>query len=197
MKVFLCFAFEKGELQRGHLSPDKESRELFAKYKGEALIIGVTDKRHCRVSSCPPLCPVPAASQQALLAPMLPPSPDPASSPLCLGLGVLGGARMDLPGSGRWGQGDRCPQGGCTHMAGGTMQGGCPLCPSANALLKGQEKYCQHSLPGAPALPRCSCWVRQDHGGNQMGENLVPEQPAIISFPAAAQPAPAARRAGS
>lgn len=31
MKVFLCFAFEKGELQRGHLSPDKESGELFAK----------------------------------------------------------------------------------------------------------------------------------------------------------------------
>lgn len=31
MKVFLCFAFEKRELQRGHLSPDKESGELFAK----------------------------------------------------------------------------------------------------------------------------------------------------------------------
>lgn len=69
MKVFLCFAFEKGELQRGHLSPDKESRELFAKCKGEALIIGVTDKRCCRVSSCPPPRPVSAAPRQLLASP--------------------------------------------------------------------------------------------------------------------------------
>lgn len=54
MKVFLCFAFEKGELQRGHLSPDKESRELFAKCRGETLITSMTDKHCCWVSSCPP-----------------------------------------------------------------------------------------------------------------------------------------------
>lgn len=69
MKVFLCFAFEKGELQRGHLSPDKESRQVFAKCKGEALIMGPTDKRRCRVSSCPPLHPVPAAPSKPQVAP--------------------------------------------------------------------------------------------------------------------------------
>lgn len=76
MKVFLCFAFEKGELQRGHLSPDKESRKLFAKCKGEALIIGVTDKRRCRgvLLPTPPPHPgsPPAAPGKPRVAPALP-----------------------------------------------------------------------------------------------------------------------------
>lgn len=145
MKVFLCFAFEKGELQRGHLSPDKESRELFAKWRGETLIISVTDKRCCW---CPPAHPEPCPSS-SWVAPV-PPWASPSSSLIsscarwtCGALGEGTGV-MDVP------RGMRVPSMGAPTWLEG--QHGVPHC-------------CPHYASTAhpvPAPPECSCGLRAD-----------------------------------
>lgn len=214
MKVFLCFAFEKGELQRGHLSPDKESCELFAKRKGEALIIGVTDKRCCRVSSCPPLRPVPAASPAApgkpgvapaLLSlppcrPQLLPRPPPSAvrgAGWCHG----GPAWLRVVGPGRWTSAAWVGLHRCCSQ--GDSVGGSPLCPqcvpSADALLNGWELRAGRSK--APLAPRpCpSAPVGRDKTvlETRRGEIWCLSRLGASLIPVAAQLAPAACRAGS
>lgn len=162
MKVFLCFAFEKGELQRGHLSPDKESRELFAKCKGEALIIGVTDKRRCRVSSCPPLRPGPAAPGKPWVAPA------PLSlRPRCPQLlprvpSVPGWWARAMDGTSMGAAGGQC---GGLPIASPVLMFCCAVGPA------GWEKHWWQSPAGAPALSGCRSPQRVLPSGEIMLEN--------------------------
>lgn len=153
MKVFLCFAFEKGELQRGHLSPDKESRELFAKCKGEALIIRVTDTRRCRVSSRPPLRPVPAAPRQLPASTRAPVSLLPCRPRLLPRLPSIRGSgcpnSCPAPGDGTRAM-DVPSMGAPTRLPQREGQrGGVPrYVPGADALLKNWELWAGRSVAG-------------------------------------------------